>query len=77
MAKDGKTVSEDKFRPKIPMEHLNIAEFNRGQSSKLIGKLVTEDKVAFIHKHGKPQVVVISYERYKRMLADEVDVNEY
>jgi prevent-host-death family protein len=62
---------------KVPIEHLNIAEFNRGQSSKLVKDLVAEDKVAFIQKHGKPMVVVISYERYKRLLEQEVDINEY
>lgn len=70
-------MADKKTKPKTPIEHLNIAEFNRGQSSKLIGALVVEDKVAFIQKHGKPMAVVISYERYKRLLEKEVDVNEY
>ena len=34
------------------MEHLNIGEFNRGQSSKLIRNLVEEDKAAFIQKNA-------------------------
>ena len=67
----------NKAKPKEPIEHLNIAEFNRGQSSKLIRDLVDEDKVAFIQKHGKPMAVVISYERYKRLLEREVDINDY
>ena len=33
---------------KLPMEHLNIGEFNRGQSSKLIRTLVDHDQAAFI-----------------------------
>ena len=41
-------------RVKSPMEHLNIAEFNRGQSSKLIKGLVENDNTAFIQKNGKP-----------------------
>ena len=40
------------------MEHLNIAEFNRGQSSKLIKGLVENDNTAFIQKNGKPIAVV-------------------
>ena len=48
----------------VPMEHFNIGEFNRGQSSKLIRGLVEEDKTAFILKNGKPLAVVMSYERY-------------
>jgi prevent-host-death family protein len=42
----------------------------------LIRELVAEDKVAFIQKHGKPMAVVISYDRYKRLLERGIDVNE-
>ena len=64
-------------KPKVPMEHLNIAEFNRGQASKLIRGLAEDDKAAFINKNGKPIAVLISYSRYKRLLEDGVDVNEF
>ena len=70
-------MAEKKTKPKIPIEHLNIAEFNRGQSSKLLRNLTVEDKTAFIQKNGKPMAVVISYERYKRLLDEGVDINEY
>ncbi len=59
------------------MEHLNIGEFNRGQSSKLIRGLVEEDKTAFIQKNGKPIAVVMSYERYQRMFEQGIDINEF
>ncbi len=62
---------------KTPMEHYNIGEFNRGQSSKLIRNLSEEDKTAFILKNGKPLAVVISYERYERLLAANIDVTDY
>lgn len=62
---------------KTPMEHLNIGEFNRGQSSKLIRGLVEEDKTAFIQKNGKPLAVVMSYERYQRMFEQGIDINEF
>lgn len=62
---------------KTPMEHLNIGEFNRGQSSKLIRGLVEEDKTAFIHKNGKPIAVVMSYERYQRMFEQGLDINDF
>ena len=62
---------------KVPMEHFNIGEFNRGQSSKLIRNLSEEDKAAFILKNGKPLAVVISYERYERLLAADVDITDY
>ncbi len=61
---------------KSPMGHLNIAEFNRGQASKLIRGLVEEDKTAFIQKNGKPIAVVMSYERYLRLYEAGIDINE-
>lgn len=64
-------------RIKLPMEHLNIGEFNRGQSSKLIRGLVEQDKAAFIQKNGKPIAVVMSYQRYERMLQDGIDINDF
>ena len=60
-----------------PMEHLNIGEFNRGQSSKLIRNLVEKDNTAFILKNGKPIAVVLSYERYERLLHEGIDINNY
>ena len=64
-------------RIKLPMEHLNIGAFNRGQSSKLIRGLVEQDKAAFIQKNGKPIAVVMSYQRYERMLQDGIDINDF
>lgn len=68
-------LSDKRF--KTPMEHLNIGEFNRGQSSKLIRGLVEEDKTAFIQKNGKPIAVVMSYERYQRMFEQGLDINDF
>ena len=64
-------------KQKAPVEHVNIGEFNRGQSSKIIRNLVEEDKTAFVQKNGKPIAVIISYERYQRMFAEGVDINEF
>ena len=61
----------------VPMEHLNIGEFNRGQASKLIRGLSEKDTAAFIQKNGKPIAVVISYDRYERLLKNGIDINEY
>lgn len=60
-----------------PIEHLNIGEFNRGQSSKLIRNLVEKDNTAFILKNGKPIAFVLSYERYERLLQEGIDINDY
>ena len=67
----------DEKRVNTPMEPLNIGEFNRGQSSKLIRGLVEKDSTAFIPKNGKPIAVIMSYERYERLLREGVDVNNY
>ena len=40
-----------------PMEHLNIGEFNRGQSSKLLRELAEKDNTAFILKNGSCYVL--------------------
>lgn len=62
---------------KKPMKHFNIAEFNRGQSSKILRGLVSEDDVGFINKNGKPMAIVISNERFERLLENGIDINEY
>ena len=64
-------------KSKVPMEHLNLGEFNKGQASKLIRDLSENDKSAFIQKNGKPIAVVMSYERYERLLQEGIDINEY
>ena len=71
-------MADKKTTPKVPiMDHLNIAEFNRGQSSRLLRELVAADKTAYIQKNGKPIAVVMSYERYLRLCEKGVDINEY
>ncbi|SUN62505.1 hypothetical protein [Streptococcus dysgalactiae] len=62
---------------KKPMKHFNIAEFNRGQSSKILRGLVSDDDVGFINKNGKPMAIVISNERFERLLENGIDINEY
>jgi len=70
-------VAKKKPDPNEPMEHHNIADFLRGKSSKILRHLSEEDKTSFIHKNGKPLVVVMSNERYERMKRAGVDINDY
>ena len=63
-------------KAKVPMEHHNMADFLRGQSSKILSSLSKEDKTAFILKNGKPIAVVMSNERYERLLKAGIDINE-
>ncbi|NMA73453.1 MAG: type II toxin-antitoxin system Phd/YefM family antitoxin [Bacteroidales bacterium] len=67
---------EDKTQ-KQPMDFYNMSDFLRGQSSKLITKLSDDDKTAFILKNGKPIAVLMSNERYERLLRAGIDITEY
>ena len=68
-----------------PMEHYNMSDFLRGQASKIITTISTEDKAGFVLKNGKPMAgalpismaVIISNDRYERLLKAGIDLNEY
>lgn len=64
-------------KPRKPMEHHNIGGFLKGQSSKILTSIAGADKTAFVLKNGKPIVVVMSNERYERLLKAGIDINEY
>ena len=66
-----------KSAPKPLVEHINIAELNRGQSSKIVKHISEEDITALIMKNGKPMAFIMSYERYKRMHEKGLDIDEY
>ena len=69
-------VIDDKNQ-KQPMEFYNMSDFLRGQSSKLITGLSEEDKTAFVLKNGKPVAILISHDRYERLLRAGIDIPEY
>lgn len=58
------------------MQHINMTDLLKGQASKIITSLSEEDKTAFILKNGKPLAVIISNERYERLLRAGIDINE-
>ncbi len=58
-----------------PPEFRTATDFLRGQASKIFKEVSEEDKVVLVTSHGKPNAVVISYERYKKLkYDDEVDI---
>lgn len=61
---------------KKPMRHINIGELGRGQASKLLKQIADEDEVSYVLRYGKPLVVVMSNDRYERLINDGVDPNE-
>ena len=69
-------MSEDRIS-KEPMRHYNMSDFLRGQASKILTNVSEEDHTGFVCKHGKPIVVVISNDRYERLLKAGIDITEY
>lgn len=70
-------VRKSSDKPKEPINSLNIAEFNRGQASRLIRNVAEKDKAALILKNGKPLAVLISHDCYLRLYREGIDVNEH
>ena len=54
-----------------------MSDFLRGHASQIITKVSEEDTTGYVLKHGKPMVVLISNERYERLLMAGIDINEY
>lgn len=59
------------------MDFYNMSDFLRGQSSRIITKLSENDEAAFILKNGKPKAVLISKERYDRLIQAGINILEY
>lgn len=68
MPADGKSI--------VPMEHYNITAFLRGQASKIITSISEEDTTAFVLKNGQPVAVIMSNDRYERLLKAGIDINK-
>lgn len=54
-----------------------MSDFLRGQASKIVTAVSEEDKTGFILKNGKPMAILMSNERYERLLKAGIDINEY
>lgn len=70
-------MANEKFSGIKPLKYYNIADFNRGKSSKIIKEIEDEDSTAFVLKHGKPVAVIITNEKYERLLENNIDINDY
>ena len=60
-----------------PMEHYNMSDLLRGQASKIITSISEDDTAGFVLKNGKPLAVIMSNDRYERLLKAGIDINEY
>lgn len=64
-------------RRKVPMRHINIGDLSRGQASRLIKKVAEKDEPAYVLRYGKPIAVLISNERYERLMDKGIDPSEH
>ena len=64
-------------RRKVPMRHINIGDLSRGQASRLIKEVSEKDEPAYILRYGKPIAVLISHERYERLMDEGIDPSEH
>lgn len=62
---------------KETMKFYNMSDFLRGQSSKIITHLSEVDEAGFVLKNGKPLAVIMSNERYQRLMEAGIDITEY
>ena len=61
----------------VPMKHYNMSDFLRGQASRIITSVSEKDDTGFVLKHGKPIAILMSNDRYERLLRAGIDINEY
>lgn len=64
-------------RRKPPMRHINIGDLSRGQASRLIKEATEKDEPAYILRYGKPIAVLISHDRYERLMNEGIDPSEH
>lgn len=62
-----------KAQPIIPEPH-TATEFSRGKAAQIFDDISANDIVVIVNKHSKPQNVIISYERYKRIKSGGADI---
>lgn len=62
---------------KTTMDFYNMSDFLRGQSSKIITKLSEEDEAAFALKNGRLMAVLMSIDRYERLMKVGIDIADY
>lgn len=59
---------------KILPDYESVTPFLKGQASKIFKDVADNDKVLIVQKQNKPQTVIISYERYKKLVDAGADI---
>lgn len=62
---------------KVAMRHINIGDLSRGQASRLIKEMAKKDAPAYVMRYGKPIAVLISHERYERLMTEGINPSEH
>ena len=55
----------------------NIGDLSQGQASRLIKEVADKDEPAYVLRYGKPIAVLISNERYERLMDEGIDPSEH
>ena len=55
-------------------DYESVTLFLKGQASKIFKDVADKDKVLIVQKQNKPQNVIISYERYKKLVDEGADI---
>ena len=61
-------------KKKILPDYESVTPFLKGQASKIFKEVAEKDKVLIIQRQNKPQNVIISYERYKKLVDKGADI---
>lgn len=63
------------YKKKSRIVYHTMTEFLRGQASKIFGEVAYKDNVVIVLRNSKPQNVIISYDRYQRLIDEKgVDI---
>ena len=57
----------------VPSMH-TITEMLRGQASKIFDEVSQNDQVVIVNRNSKPCGVIISYDRYRKLKNEGVDI---
>ena len=55
-------------------DYESVTPFLKGQASRIFKEVADKNKVLIVQKQNKPQNVIISYERYKKLVNEGADI---
>jgi prevent-host-death family protein len=67
-------VAKKKGTPGVTPDFESATVFSRGQAARVFQEVKDQDKVLIVNKQNRPQTVIISYERYRRLKEEGADI---